>query len=149
MLSLPRNCGRSLLPSFATSLSRALLGLIMASRDTYNMDDTCEKQVDSSKSSAKRVTQPLRYRTRAFWLLGLYTLLIVVPWVLTCVLAHRPINASSYVRQQGFRDREVANMHNWKIAVDVLNSIAGLITSKQHLQTIVCQLPTLITSTTI
>ena len=96
------------------------------------MDNTGEKASDSSKFSDRHVARPLQYRTRAFWLLGFYVLLIVVPWVLTCVLAQRPINARSYVRQRGFTDDEVATMHKWKIAVDVLNSIAGLITSKQY-----------------
>jgi len=132
MLSLPRNWGRSSLPSSSTSSSRALLDLTTTSRDDCEMDDNGEKRDNSPKSSDKHVAQPLRYRTRAFWLLGFYVLLIVVPWVLTCVLAHRPVNASSYVRQQGFHDNEVSNMRNWNTAVGVLNSIAGLITSKQH-----------------
>jgi len=94
------------------------------------MDDTREKPGESRESSHKHVAQPLRYRTRALWLLGFYILLIIIPWVLTCVLAHRPINAGSYRRQQGFLDHDVSSMHNWITAVDVLNSIAGLITSK-------------------
>jgi len=96
------------------------------------MDATSEKLNDFYKGEPKTAVQPLRYRTRALWLLGFYVLLIVVPWILTCVLAHRPINASSYVRQQGFLNNEVSNMHKWKIAVDVLNAISGVITSKQH-----------------
>jgi len=96
------------------------------------MDTTGEKLDDSSKSDRKHATQPLRYRTKSFWLLGLYVLLLVVPWALTCVLAQRPINARSYLRQEGFTDGQVSTMRNWKIAVDVLNAIAGLITSKQH-----------------
>jgi len=96
------------------------------------MDKIVEWLQKPSKSDRKHETHPLRYRTRAFWLLGFYVLLIAVPWALTCVLAQRPINATSYVRQQGFTDSEIAIMRRWKIAVDVLNAIAGLITSKQH-----------------
>jgi hypothetical protein len=94
------------------------------------MHDSCEKPNDSCKSRQKHVAQPLRYRTRALWLLSLYILLILIPWVLTCVLAHRPLNAGSYMRQRGFHDHDVSAMRNWNTAVDVLNSIAGLITSK-------------------
>ena len=83
-----------------------------------------------SKSDRKHASQPLRYRTKSFWLLGFYVSLLVVPWALTCVLAQRPINARSYLRQEGFTDGQVSTMRNWKIAVDVLNAIAGLITSK-------------------
>lgn len=96
------------------------------------MDGIHEKPKDPDKSRNKHAAQPLRYRTRALWLLGFYILLIVVPWVLTCLLAHRPINAASYVRQQGFRDQEVTTMRNWNSAVGVLNAIAGLITSTQY-----------------
>jgi hypothetical protein len=96
------------------------------------MDGSCEKPDDSRESSQKHVAQPLRYRTRALWLLSLYILLILIPWVLTCVLAHRPLGSDSYMRQRGFLDHDVATMRNWETAVRVLNSIAGLITSKQN-----------------
>ncbi|KAH7073740.1 hypothetical protein BKA63DRAFT_576065 [Paraphoma chrysanthemicola] len=65
---------------------------------------------------------------RALWLLALYIPLVFVPWILTCVLARRPLNASSYVREQGFTRGEVAGFRHWKVVVDVFNSIAGLIT---------------------
>ena len=94
------------------------------------MDDTHEKLDKSPKSGPQHAVQPLRYRKRAFWLLGFYILLIVVPWVLTCVIAHRPINASSYGQRRSFTEDEVSVMRRWKIAVDVLNAIAGLITSR-------------------
>jgi hypothetical protein len=96
------------------------------------MDDSGEKSDDGRETRQKHVARPLRYRTRALWLLGIYISLILIPWVLTCVLAHRPINSSSYTRQQGFLDHDVSNMRKWKIALDVLNSITGLITSKQQ-----------------
>jgi hypothetical protein len=35
-------------------------------------------------------------------------------------------------RQQGFLDHDVSNMREWKVGLDVLNSITGLITSKQQ-----------------
>jgi hypothetical protein len=101
--------------------------------NTATMDDTCEKSDDGPETSQKHAALPLRYRTRAIWLLGFYILLILIPWVLTCIVAHRPINSRSYTRQQGFLDYNVSNMRKWKIAVDVLNSIAGLITSKPQI----------------
>jgi len=133
--SLPHTLGCSSQPSLSVpSLrsSRSSRDVTSTSRNTHEMDDTHEKLNDPYKGHPKSAVQPLRYRTRALWLLGFYVLLIVIPWVLTCVLAHRPISASSYVRQQGFLNHEVSNMHKWKIAVDVLNAISGVITSKQH-----------------
>jgi hypothetical protein len=105
--------------------------LPLRSRNTATMDDSSENSNDGRETRQKHVARPLRYRTRALWLLGIYILLILIPWVLTCVLAHRPINSNSYMRQQGFLDHDVSNMRKWKIALDVLNSITGLITSKQ------------------
>jgi hypothetical protein len=96
------------------------------------MDDFSGKLDDGHETRQKHVARPLRYRTRDLWLLGIYIALILIPWVLTCVLARRPINSSSYTRPQGFLDHDISNMRKWKIALDVLNSITGLITSKQH-----------------
>jgi hypothetical protein len=96
------------------------------------MDDSSGKSDIGHETRQKRVARPLRYRTRALWLLGIYIALVLILWALTCVLARRPINSSSYTRPQGFLDRDISNMRKWKIALDVLNSITGLITSKQH-----------------
>jgi hypothetical protein len=51
------------------------------------------------------------------------------------------------MRQRGFLNHEVSSMRNWMTAVDVLNSIAGLITSKQY-QSRPYQLLVLTTQTT-
>ncbi|KAH5336637.1 hypothetical protein HBI42_019520 [Parastagonospora nodorum] len=75
-----------------------------------------------------RNSQPLKRRSRTFWLLIVYTPLITLPWILTCILAQRPVNASSYIYQKGFSDSELRSLRRWKNAVDILNSIAGLIT---------------------
>jgi hypothetical protein len=66
------------------------------SRKTATMDESSEKSEDGPETKQKHIARPLRYRTGALWLLGIYISLIIIPWVLTCVLAHRPINSSSY-----------------------------------------------------
>jgi hypothetical protein len=75
-----------------------------------------------------RKLRAVRYRTRALWLLAIYFPLLVVPWVLTCILSRQPVTARSYVNQQGFSKAEINSIQNWKRAVDVLSSIAGLVT---------------------
>lgn len=70
----------------------------------------------------------LRHRKRSVFVLVLYALLIIVPWILTCVLAKRPIGASSYISHRGFTHSEMEGLRNWKIAIDVLNAIAALVT---------------------
>ena len=76
----------------------------------------------------QRGSVALQYRRAAIYMLCFYTPLILVPWCLTCVLAKHPIGAASYIFQKGFSDAQVKSLRNWKVAVDVLNSIAGLIT---------------------
>lgn len=75
-----------------------------------------------------RKLRALRYRTRALWLLVCYIPLLVVPWILTCILSRRPVTARSYINQQGFSKADITSIRNWKRTVDVLNSIAGLVT---------------------
>jgi len=111
------------------------------------MNHSSKKPDIARERSHNHALQPLQYRTRALWLVSLYTLLILIPWVLNCVLAHRPLNSGSYMRQRGFLNHEVSSMRNWMTAVDVLNSIAGLITSKQY-QSRPYQLLVLTTQTT-
>jgi hypothetical protein len=90
---------------------------------------TGNKRIDSllHEPSTRRL-KALRYRARALWLLALYVPLLVMPWMLTCILSRRPVMARSYVAQQGFSAADMASMRNWKRAVDVLSSIAGLVT---------------------
>ena len=55
--------------------------------------------------------------------------LLVIPWVLTYVLAVRPLNAPSYIRQgSGLSPNEIINIGSWLAAVEVLNSIRGVVT---------------------
>jgi hypothetical protein len=91
--------------------------------------DTGIKRIDRLLNNLEHGrSTPLRHRKRAIWMLGLYVALVVVPWILTCLLAKRPIGASSYILQKGFTESQVQGFRNWKIAIDVLNSIAGLVT---------------------
>jgi hypothetical protein len=91
--------------------------------------DTGIKRIDRLLNNLEHGrSTPLQHRKRAIWMLGLYVALVVVPWILTCFLAKRPIGASSYILQKGFTDSQVRGFRNWKTAIDVLNSIAGLVT---------------------
>jgi hypothetical protein len=86
-------------------------------------------RVDNFLNNAeRRRSATLQYRKRSICMLVFYVLLVAIPWILTCVLAKRPINARSYVLQKGYSNDEVESFRRWKIAVDVLNSIAGVIT---------------------
>lgn len=90
---------------------------------------TGSKRVDTFLNNREdKRSFPLKHRSRGFWLLALYVPFLIVPWVITCILAQRPISSSSYVYHKGFSDSEVNTLRRWKNAVDVLNSIAALLT---------------------
>lgn len=58
-----------------------------------------------------------------------YVPLLVIPWVLTCVLAVRPLNAPSYINQGGgISPYEIISIASWLAVVQVLNSIEGVVT---------------------
>jgi hypothetical protein len=76
----------------------------------------------------RKTSLPLKHRTWGFCLLAVYVPLITIPWILTCILARRPIGATSYTSHGGFSEGKIDSFSRWKSAVDVLNSIAGLIT---------------------
>jgi hypothetical protein len=80
------------------------------------------------KKSHNMGHEPLRHRTRHLWLLAFYVPLIVVPRALTCVLAQRPLHTSSYTKQKDFLDNSISTFRNREITIDVLNTIAALVT---------------------
>jgi hypothetical protein len=75
---------------------------------------------------------PLRYRKRSIYLLLFYAPLLIIPWVLTCVLAGSPApnggNGQRYFPQSGLSASGVFSMLGWVAAVRTLNSIAGVVT---------------------
>ncbi|RAL00317.1 uncharacterized protein BO80DRAFT_425814 [Aspergillus ibericus CBS 121593] len=42
---------------------------------------------------------PLRYRSKSLYLLAFYVAILLIPWVMTCVMMVRPLDAASYTRQ--------------------------------------------------
>ena len=77
----------------------------------------------------KPVPTALRYRKGSLYLLGCYIVILLVPWVLTCILAVRPLNKPSYYNQKGEYGPDVLNaIRFWNGFVRVLNAIASLIT---------------------
>ncbi|PYH32803.1 uncharacterized protein BO87DRAFT_361993 [Aspergillus neoniger CBS 115656] len=46
------------------------------------------------------ILEPLRYRTRkSLYLLSFYVAILLAPWIMTCVMMVRPLDAASYTRQ--------------------------------------------------
>lgn len=90
-----------------------------------------EKHLTNPKpnSQPEPILPALRYRRTTICLLVFYIPLLVIPWVLTCVLAVRPLNARSYINQGlGISPNEIINIGSWLAVVQVLNSIRGVVT---------------------
>jgi hypothetical protein len=94
----------------------------------HGEDVELEPLHDEQETEKPRPKSQPRYHKRAIFLLSLYLPLIIVPWALTCVMSKRPLTASSYYNQHGFEDIDIDRIEKWVLAVNVLNSIASLIT---------------------
>lgn len=91
-----------------------------------------ELNVDSAPSSnaLTRNSQDagLRYRKRSLWIVGFYLPLLIIPWILTCVMMHRPVMLPSYISQKGaYSVTQLRQHENWRSAVDVLSRIAAVV----------------------
>ena len=99
---------------------------------------TDDQQPSSHDPSAKSTTgitsipvvpHDLRYRKRYAALMAFYLPILILPWVFTCVLSVRPMSHPSYYNQTGsFGFRLYLALVSWMAAVNVLNTIASVIT---------------------
>ncbi|KAF9267045.1 hypothetical protein L218DRAFT_1063442 [Marasmius fiardii PR-910] len=70
----------------------------------------------------------LGYHKATLWLLLLYLPTLIIPWVLTCVLDKRPLNAPSYYDQSGSRPpKTLLEIGVTVTFVRILNSISGVL----------------------
>lgn len=80
-----------------------------------------KKEADSSPSHPH-----LRYRRRVVYLLALYLPVLICPWVLTCIVMHRPLSHPSYTDiQGGITTRDVEVMKGVAIFVNALAKISS------------------------
>ena len=86
--------------------------------------------IQTPAKPVKEVALPLlRYRKRSLCLLACYLPFLIVPWVLTCVMAIRPLSLPSYYNQKGEYGADLFwVMFLWLAFVRVLNAIASLLT---------------------
>ncbi|THU89073.1 hypothetical protein K435DRAFT_969251 [Dendrothele bispora CBS 962.96] len=71
---------------------------------------------------------PLRYRKRTACLLVIYLPTLIIPWVLTCLLNKRPLNASSYYIQDGsLTARQLLSIEEVVGLIKVVNAINGVL----------------------
>ncbi|KAI7281950.1 hypothetical protein KC343_g945 [Hortaea werneckii] len=84
---------------------------------------------ENPKQTTSTVPPDLRYRKRYAAILLFYLPILILPWAFTCVLSVRPISHPSYYNQRGeFGGWIYVELLSWMAAVNVLNTIASVIT---------------------
>jgi hypothetical protein len=84
--------------------------------------------IGQKPTNADKQRPPLRRYLRAFCLLVFYIPLILMPWIVTLVLAYRPLSQHTYAYAPGFSKKEYHSMQAWAKAIPILNSIASILT---------------------
>lgn len=100
------------------------------------MSSTQEQTTAPETSAANAKKLGLRYRKQAIYLLAFYVPLLIVPWILTCILAGRPAlngangtnNGIRYFPQTGLSPNGVLSIFSWVAATRTLSSIASVAT---------------------
>ena len=91
--------------------------------------ETRELKPEPNESGIASVFNPPRRRWEGWILLALYTPLLNVPWVLTCILNFRPISLPSYIDHAGhYPPPAFENDVRWLDAVRVMNTAAAVLT---------------------
>lgn len=98
------------------------------SEDQPNGQSNSFRTGDRKTTGANTQTSTLRYRHRTLWLLAIYVPLLIIPWILTCVLVHRPVDQSSYFNQAGLPTSSLKLHRRLERSVAVLNSFTSIVT---------------------
>ncbi len=80
--------------------------------------------------AAKAPKSSLRYRRRSVCLSVFYLILLVIPWVITCVMMFRPVRKPSYDNVPGttrYTDDDAQEMQRWLDAAQVMNTVATVL----------------------
>lgn len=74
---------------------------------------------------------PVRYRLRTFYFVAIYIVILIVPWIITCVLDVKPVTTagSSYVAVSGvYTPGELSAVGVWMRIISVLTAAAAVLT---------------------
>ena len=101
--------------------------------ETHDSSSTEQQQLMSeptqdAKAARNSAVPPLRYRRTSIWLLACYLPFLILPWILTCIMAHRPPSFPSYYNQRGdYCGWTFVALLFWSAFVRVLNSIGSVL----------------------
>ncbi|ENH74579.1 hypothetical protein FOC1_g10009999 [Fusarium oxysporum f. sp. cubense race 1] len=95
---------------------------------TLTNDPDGEPRRPWQSSGLAKDKQVVRYYKRSLGIFGFYLLILVLPWIFTCVLMIRPINKESYFNQAGsMTPGDVDNWHRSRVALSSLTAISSVI----------------------
>ncbi|KAF4956704.1 hypothetical protein FGADI_3693 [Fusarium gaditjirri] len=95
---------------------------------TLTDDTDGEPRRPWQSSSLAKDKQVIRYYKRSLWIFGFYLLILVLPWIFTCVLMVRPINKESYFNQAGsITPGDVNNWNRSRVALSCLTALSSVI----------------------
>ncbi|RBA09883.1 hypothetical protein FPRO05_05819 [Fusarium proliferatum] len=95
---------------------------------TLTNDPDREPHRPRQSSSLAKDKQVVRYYKRSLWIFGFYLLILVLPWIFTCVLMIRPINKESYFNQAGsITPGDINNWHRSRVALRSLNALSSVV----------------------
>lgn len=69
----------------------------------------------------------LRTHKRAYCLLFFYIPLVLIPWIITLILVHRPLTKPSWEYSEGFSWKEYKQMRAWPKAIPIMNALAAVL----------------------
>ncbi|KAF5561121.1 hypothetical protein FPHYL_6309 [Fusarium phyllophilum] len=95
---------------------------------TLTNDPDGEPHRPRQSSSLAKDKQIVCYCKHPLWIFGFYLLILVLPWIFTCVLMVRPINKQSYFNQAGsITLGDVNNWHRSRVALSSLTALSNVI----------------------
>jgi hypothetical protein len=102
--------------------------LIVEGRDSASSDEASASKPTNDVDLDAAALPVLRYRRTSLVLLACYVPFLVVPWILTCIMAYRPPSFSTYYNQRGsFCEKKYLAILFWPAFVRVLNAIASVL----------------------
>ncbi|KAF5984855.1 hypothetical protein FCOIX_2433 [Fusarium coicis] len=95
---------------------------------TLTNDPDGELHRPRQSSSLAKDKQVIRYYKRSLWIFVFYLLVLVLPWIFTCVLMVRPFSKESYFNQAGLiTPGDVNNWHRSRVTLSSLTALSGVI----------------------
>lgn len=90
--------------------------------------DSNIQPVDMDEKSTSPIAQELRYHLGGLWLILIYSVVLVLTWIMTCVLCYKPLAFETYYDQTGKYSRKQYENNDWarKVIRTILSILAAV-----------------------